>query len=150
MKRTKRYGGFLIGDRVRPRDNIDNKYVGEATITQLLKDGKVEVKLSKPIYDEIRDYTYYYLSYYPNQLINITMLDEQESNLRIKTQKARQMLKEANARQEKLSKIMLELDRLKVGYCIQKNEIEYKPYYTFGNPLPSPYTRDVYTTTKDY
>lgn len=104
MKRTKRYGGFLVGDRVIPKNKSDYQCIGIVRVDRF-ENNRVVVRLNKPIYDPIREYTHYYATYSLKDLINLTMIEEQEVNARIKTQKAMQMLEEAKERQKKLSKI---------------------------------------------
>lgn len=69
-KRTKRYGGFLIGDKVKAKD-YDNLNNGEVV-------GFLNGYL-KCVFNEITPRVE--VVFAPNQLINITRLDEERQSL---------------------------------------------------------------------
>lgn len=68
MIRTKRYGGFLVGDRVRVRQYISTL---EGKVV-LLKDGKCLVEMVDGVGQVFRLY------FYPKDLINLTRLETDE------------------------------------------------------------------------
>lgn len=129
MKRTKRYGGFLIGDRVK------HKKFGKGVVEGYFN-GCIFVWFDKFVMNG----DYFGSSIAPNQLINLTRIEEEKVG--------RFLNKAIN---EGVFEIPLTEEDAKD--IIAKKQQEYVKHFArkhFGDPLPSPYTRDVYTTTKDY
>lgn len=86
MKRTKRYGGFLVGDRVRVKKPL--KYRSEEGVVTDFMWGRVEVKLWYERKEEDEIITMWdSVLFSPNQLINLTRQEEEEQILHAKTQK---------------------------------------------------------------
>lgn len=108
MKRTKRYGGFRIGDRVK------HEHFGTGVVTGyycgcIFVDFDIRTDVDCP--------------FAPNQLINLTSIEENIGKIL-----------------EPAPLISEEINRLMGSIC---KILEY-------SPLPSPYTRDVYSTTNDF
>lgn len=135
MKRTKRYGGFRIGDRIYPKNKKDWR-LDEGKVIQL-QDGKVFAQF----YD--CGFINPVIAFMPNQLINLTRIEESK----------RKIIDPIPPISEESAK---ELDSIlkRMGMEIWKPEVHdiMPPQFKLDvKPnLPSPYTRDVYTSTKDY
>lgn len=128
-KRTKRYGGFLIGDRVRVKDTAKTSCKGSGRV--IAYNGPMLVVESYPMKGMIHEFA-------PRQLINLTRIEEE-------------YLVSKSLMNEKLKNQRdIEMARDFVDEALRQTEIFLSPLSLCGDPLPSPYTRDVYTTTKDY
>lgn len=125
MKRTKRYGGFLVGDRVRVKDTAKTSCKGSGKVMGY--NGAKIVVESYPMKGMIHEFM-------PNQLINLTRIEEKQKEI-----------PELPPSQEELNVI-----RGFVNEALRQTEIFLSPLTPCGDSLPSPYTRDVYTFTKDY
>ena len=156
MKRTKRYGGFRIGDRVKTKHDYN---IGEGEVVGM-RDGYLLVKfivLGNGVVD---------FAFMPNQLINLTRIEEEKITdplplMREETAKEIEERFIAFCNKNKITPPKAnfnpakEIDELKairgfVAEALRQTEIFLSPLTPCGSPLPSPYTRDVYTTTKDY
>lgn len=201
MKRTKRYGGFLVGDRVRVKKKADAVYWD----FECMMEGTVVSKIKGYLNIEFIDKNggKHYFGRYPYQLINLTRQEECERNKeqldkftrKHFNQSADEYLKEdmemtkkiiedfckpmtslprfdwisqddllkgledhdimppkANFNPAKEMREKAELEMIKdfVDEALRQTEIFLSPLSPLGDTLPSPYTRDVYTTTKDY
>lgn len=83
MKRTKRYGGFLVGDRVQRKDGVfKNLYPGIITAMSLGRLTVQWVDLNHKIFKSC---------FQPKDLINLTRLEEEEQILHEKTQKIKSL-----------------------------------------------------------
>lgn len=169
MKRTKRYGGFRIGDRVRTKHDYN---IGNGEVVGM-RDGYLLVKFIV-LGNGIMEF-----AVMPNRLINLTRIEE-EREAEIKERLKRMgfenwktedydimppntpfpispenMFKSCKDIEDKIKKIgdeiystKLELDRLKVRDCIQYKEWDINRIV--ARDLSSPYTRDVYSCTLNY
>lgn len=183
MVRTKRYGGFLVGDRVRVKDTAKTSCKGSGRVMGY--NGAKIVVESYPMEGMIDEFM-------PNQLINLTRIEEKkmkeipelppinEGTAKELNDKVREYIKileydplknfkptpfedlfkkehlvpksEMNERlkkQEDLLKKKIKAERDFVAKVLRQTEIFISPLTPYGD-LPSPYTRDVYTSTKDY
>lgn len=77
MKRTKRYGGFLVGDRVKVKETAKCSAKGSGRV--MAYNGAKIVVESYPMEGMIEEFM-------PNQLINLTRQEEEEQELHEKTQ----------------------------------------------------------------
>lgn len=126
MKRTKRYGGFRIGDRVRVKGK-QYKWLKEGVV-KALTDGYCSVYFKEN--SELLSEPVHYC-FMPNQLINLTRIEEQEQ--------LKKMLNEL----EEISQRSVEISNKTLESMKEWHRLTFPPF-------PSPYTRDVYTTTKDF
>lgn len=140
MKRTKRYGGFVVGDRVRPKHKMyDSVGIGEVVG---MTDGKLIVLFIVPSNGWMEEGKFK-SAFMPNQLVNLTRIEEENKKI------TDPMPPKADFNLAK------EIDELKairgfVAEALRQTEIFLSPLTPCGDSLPSPYTRDIYTTTKDY
>ena len=130
-KRTKRYGGFLIGDRVRVKTH---PVLGEGKVVGY-DDGYIKIYFAD--YDSHWQCDDKEFAFMPYQLINLTRQEECERNKKLLDEKLK------NQRD-----IQMALDF--VNEALRQTELFLSPLSPYGDPLPSPYTRDVYCSTKDY
>lgn len=130
-KRTKRYGGFRIGDRVRVKETRLSKF-GE----ELLGGNVIQLKYGMVMVESLDRLNHVFRSWHsPTQLINLTRIEEDFDKF----------LNEGE--------IDIPLTEEDAKDIIAKKQQEYVKHFArkyFGDPLPTPYTRDVYTSTKDY
>lgn len=156
MKRTKRYGGFLIGDRVK------HKKYGKGVVDGYFN-GCIFVWFDKFVMNG----DYFGSSIAPNQLINLTRIEEENKKIidplpPMSEETAKEIEErfysfcgkhnitppKANFNPAK------EIDDLKaardfVNEALRQTEL----FISSLNPLadlPSPYIRDVYTSSKDF
>lgn len=167
MKRTKRYGGFLIGDRVKTKHDYN---IGNGEVVGM-REGYLLVKFI------VLGNSVLNFAFMPNQLINLTRQEEEfdkflnEGEIEIPLSK-----EEAKEIEERLKRMEMEnwkpedhnimpytpfVDLItgtieereaklwKLKERVAKLEMETANILT-PDPLPSPYPRDVYTTTNDY
>lgn len=175
MKRTKRYGGFRIGDKVRYK-----KTLTEGDVTGFTR-GYVVVDF--PINDRLTQI----VSLMPNQLINLTRIEEESRKITDPLPPfPKDLAEEIDKRCEAYLKIINQddfmkdfkptpfEDLLKKERLVPKSEmnerlkrqhnlsdkLELKQSEIFlrklengwldSKGLPSPYTRDVYSSSKDF
>lgn len=138
MKRTKRYGGFRIGDKVQRKDGKFIKFQPALVIG--FSNGYIRTHWT------MNDGTYFESVFAPNQLINLTRIEEEEKEIDDKIKRYKNELKDINDEIEEDFRLIKDF----VNEALRQTEIFLSPLTPYGDPLPSPYTRDVYTTTKDY
>lgn len=161
MKRTKRYGGFRIGDRVYPKNKKDWR----------LDEGKVIHFQNGYVIAQFFDcgFTNPVLPFMPNQLINLTRQQEERTNGGIGTIPPKTKLvvledlpatpfktkvigniQEARLKLGKLQDIKLKAERDLVIEALRQTELILSPLQPYGDSIPEPYKREMYSTTKDY
>lgn len=171
-KRTKRYGGFRIGDRVYPKNKRDWR-LDEGNVIQL-QDGKVFAQF----YD--CGFTNPVVAFMPNELINLTRIEEEKKqkeysdkidkkiNELFSPEDGKRLLSVFSENKERKGVIDYNPDNLKPFEDLFKLSIKERERKISElkervanletdtanilntDPLPFPYTRDVYTSTNDY
>lgn len=162
-KRTRRYGGFYIGDKIK------HKKYGLGRVVGYLN-GCIYAWFDK--FD--RDSGYFGQAIAPNQLINLTRIEEEKKQKEY-SDKLDKKINELFSPEDgkELFKVLTKDDFMKgfnsatfedlttgtieereaklwkLTERVAKLEMETANILTH-DPLPSPYTRDVYTTTNDY
>ena len=149
-KRTKRYGGFRIGDRVRVKKKADAVYWD----FECMMEGTVVSKIKGYLNIEFIDKNggKHYFGRYPYQLINLTRIkEERESD--IEERLKRMGMENWKPKDHDImppSQEELKVIKDFVDEALRQTEIFLSHLSPCGDPLPSPYTRDVYCCTLNY
>lgn len=138
MKRTRRYGGFRIGDRVK------HKKFGKGVVEGYFN-GCIFVWFDK----FVTNGDYFGSTIAPNQLINLTRIEEN------KITDPLPLMREETAK--KLAELLLKSNEDLINKraeesinLMAKDANDVVSAIFAPDPLPSPYTRDVYTSSKDF
>lgn len=182
MKRTKRYGGFLIGDRVRVKDTAKTSCKGSGRV--IAYNGPMLVVESYPMKGMIHEFA-------PRQLINLTRIEEEkkqeeyldkldkkidelfsgEGEILISEfsydpdnpKSPKEMSEETEAYWERVNTIWANFNIALMNRDFDTvNKMMKESFGVFGSNhplyhlkdatdnLPSPYTRDVYSSSLDF